>query len=163
MRECQGAAQLESESSRGRSKLNDRERRQAAIPILVFGTELVELYYSRQFQDREDGLFKLRNILKDSEEEPSYGFNKIARAATLLLHRAIRDAVFSVFNQAAETVRCLFVEFIPNKVTPSEVSRCVDRLLPELLAKSGDPSPRIHTLAQHTILRFEILWNYEKF
>lgn len=144
---------LESESAKNRSKMNDRERRQAAIPILVFGNELVELFYSRQFQDKEDGLFKLRSILKESEVEPSFGFNKIARASTLLLHRAIRDAVFSVFNQAAETVRCLFMEFVPNKVTPSEVSRCVDRLLPELLAKSGDPSARIHTLAQHTILR----------
>lgn len=28
----------------------------------------------------------------------------------------------------------------------------MDRLLPELLAKSGDPSPRVHNLAQHTIL-----------
>lgn len=78
--------------------------------------------------------------------------NKIARSATLLLHRAVRDAVFSAFNLAAETVRALFIEFIPDRVSASEVSRCVDRLLPELLAKSGDPSPRIHTLAQHTIL-----------
>ncbi|KAJ6647877.1 hypothetical protein Bhyg_03101 [Pseudolycoriella hygida] len=38
----------------------------------------------------------------------------------------------------------------------SEVARCVDRLLPELLAKSGDPSPRIHTLAQHTILTIAV-------
>lgn len=49
-------------------------------------------------------------------------------------------------------MRALFVEFVPGKVSASEVARCVDRLLPELLAKSGDPSPRIHTLAQHTIL-----------
>lgn len=48
--------------------------------------------------------------------------------------------MFKVFNQAAETTRCLFVEFVPNKVTSSEVARCVDRLLPELLAKSGDAS-----------------------
>ncbi len=86
LRECQTQSE---ENSRSRSKLNDREKRQAAIPILVFGTELVELFYSRQFQDREDGLFKLRSLLKDSEQEPSYGYNKIARAATLLLHRFV--------------------------------------------------------------------------
>lgn len=80
------------------------------------------------------------------------GINKIARSSTLLLHRAVRDAVYSVFSHAAETVRALFVEFVPGKVSHSEVARCVDRLLPELLAKCGDPSPRIHTLAQHTIL-----------
>lgn len=44
------------------------------------------------------------------------------------------------------------MNFYIYRVSPSEVARCVDRLLPELLAKSGDPSARIHTLAQHTIL-----------
>lgn len=113
----------------------------------------MELFYSRQYQDREDGLIHLTAILKgESTLDFAIGLNKIARSATLLLHRAVRDAVFSVFNYATETVRALFVEFVPGKVSASEVARCVDRLLPELLAKSGDPSPRIHTLAQHTIL-----------
>lgn len=112
----------------------------------------MELFYSRQFQDREEGLARLTAILKGEASDYSVGVNKIARCATLLLHRAVRDAVFSVFNHAAETVRALFMDFVPNRVSASEVSRNVDRLLPELLAKSGDPSPRIHTLAQHTIL-----------
>lgn len=41
LRECQGAGFFEGESTRGRSKLNDRERRQAALPILIFGIEMV--------------------------------------------------------------------------------------------------------------------------
>lgn len=139
-------------SSRGRSKLNDREKRQASIPILVFGLDIVELFYSRQFQDREEGLNKLRNILRDKTKPPEFGYNKTTRGATLLLHRAIRDAVFSVFSAAAETIRCMFCEFIPGKVSNPEIARCVDKLLPELLSKSGDPSPRVHNLAQHTIL-----------
>lgn len=94
----------------------------------------------------------MTGILKGEAFDYSIGVNKIARSATLILHRAVRDAVFSVFNHAAETVRALFMDFVPNRVTLSEVARCVDRLLPELLAKSGDPSARIHTLAQHTIL-----------
>lgn len=139
------------DATRGRSKLNDREKRQASIPILVFGIDIVELFYSRQFQDREDALTQLRDILR-SEQKPEFGYNKTTRGATILLHRAVRDAVFSVFSAAAETIRCLFCEFIPGKVSNSEVSRCVDKLLPELLSKSGDPSPRVHNLAQHTIL-----------
>lgn len=64
---------------RGRSKLNDRERRQASLPILVFGNEFIEMFYSRQFQDREDGLTRLRNILKgESMEVCTGGPNKIA-------------------------------------------------------------------------------------
>ncbi|XP_037819990.1 centrosomal protein of 104 kDa isoform X1 [Lucilia sericata] len=163
LRECQGTALLESDPNRGRSRLNDRERRQAALPILVFGNDMVEQFYSRQFQDREDGLVRLRNFLKgheietqpnanNSNSENTAGPNKVARSAAFLLHRSVRDAVYSVFNQATETVRVLFLEYVPGRVSQSEVARCVDRLLPELLAKSGDPSARIHTLAQHTIL-----------
>ncbi|XP_053957990.1 centrosomal protein of 104 kDa [Anastrepha ludens] len=175
LRECQGTALLEADPNRGRSRLNDRERRQAALPILVFGNDMVEQFYSRQFQDREDGLISLRNFLKgmnpdqsktntnpntnanshsncNSGSESTAGPNKVARSAALLLHRAVRDAVYSVFSQATETVRVLFLEYVPGRVSQSEVARCVDRLLPELLAKSGDPSARIHTLAQHTIL-----------
>jgi centrosomal protein CEP104 len=132
--------------------LNDREKRQASVPILVFGLDIVELFYSRQFQDKEEGLLQLRIILKDKEKPPEFGYNKTTRGATLLLHRAVRDAVFSVFSAAAETIRCLFCEFIPGKVSNAETARCVDKLLPELLSKSGDPSPRVHNLAQHTIL-----------
>lgn len=110
------------------------------------------MFYSRQFQDREEGLLMLRNVLKNKDAPPEFGYNKTTRGATLLLHRAVRDAVFSVFSAAAETIRSLFVEFIPGKVSPSEIARCVDKLLPELLSKSGDPSPRVHNLAQHTIL-----------
>ena len=105
---------------------------------------------------------RLRNFLKGQETETQHannsnnentaGPNKVARSAAFLLHRAVRDAVYSVFNQATETVRVLFLEYVPGRVSQSEVARCVDRLLPELLAKSGDPSARIHTLAQHTIL-----------
>lgn len=39
LRDCVTAQ--ECESARGRSKLNDRERRQAALPILIFGNDLV--------------------------------------------------------------------------------------------------------------------------
>lgn len=39
-----------------------------------------------------------------------------------------------------------------HSVSPAEVSRSVDKLLPELLTKSGDTSARIHHMAVHTIL-----------
>lgn len=112
----------------------------------------MELFYSKQFQDREDGLIQLRDILRETTKSPEFGYNKTTRGATLLLHRAIRDAVFSVFSAAAETIRCLFCEFIPGKVSSSEIARCVDKILPELLSRSGDPISRVHNLAQHTIL-----------
>lgn len=49
LRECQGAAILESDPCRGRSRLNERERRQAALPILVFGNDMVNLLAAHLF------------------------------------------------------------------------------------------------------------------
>lgn len=38
------------------------------------------------------------------------------------------------------------------RVAATEVARSVDKLLPELLTKSGDTSQRINQMAVHTIL-----------
>lgn len=38
------------------------------------------------------------------------------------------------------------------RVSSAEIARSVERLLPELLTKSGDTTPRIHNMAVHTIL-----------
>lgn len=94
----------------------------------------------------------MKTFLQEPKTVGLIDINKIARSATLLLHRAVRDVVFSVFNNATKAIRALFLDFVPGKVSLNEVARCVDRLLPELLSKSGDVSSRVHILAQHTIL-----------
>lgn len=38
------------------------------------------------------------------------------------------------------------------RVSTGEASRSIETLLPELLAKAGDTTPRIHNIATHTIL-----------
>ncbi|KAK3914647.1 Centrosomal protein of 104 kDa [Frankliniella fusca] len=146
-----GAHPDQEHSERPRSKLNERERKQAALPISVFGVEMVEKFYSKHFADKEEGLRRLRSELCD-EGRPTPQPNKKARAAIFLLHRALRDKVFSVYSLAAEVIRLFFTHFVPDRVSPAEVGRSVDRLLPELLLKSGDSTPRIHNMAVHTIL-----------
>ncbi|XP_034248897.1 centrosomal protein of 104 kDa [Thrips palmi] len=141
----------EPEHDRPRSKLNERERKQAALPISVFGVEMVEKFYSKHFADKEEGLRRLRAVLCD-EGRATPQPNKKARAAIFLLHRALRDKVFSVYSLAAEVIRLFFTNFVPDRVSSAEVARSVDRLLPELLLKSGDSTPRIHNMAVHTIL-----------
>ncbi|XP_066594183.1 centrosomal protein of 104 kDa [Prorops nasuta] len=148
-RECH----VENSETKITSKLNDREKKQAALPITVFGTEMVEKFYSKQFTDKEEGLIQLKEELKNFNSETSkHSANKTARAAILLLHRALRDKVFSVYSLAAQLIRIFFSEFASNRVSSTEISRSVDRILPELLAKSGDTTPRIHNMAVHTIL-----------
>jgi centrosomal protein CEP104 len=38
------------------------------------------------------------------------------------------------------------------RVVAGEIARSVERVLPELLSKSGDSTPRIHNMAVQTIL-----------
>ncbi|XP_033225058.1 centrosomal protein of 104 kDa isoform X2 [Belonocnema kinseyi] len=148
-RECH----TESTDTKIPSKLNDREKKQAALPISVFGMDMVEKFYSKQFTDKEEGLILLKQELRAFDPDTSkHSANKTARAAILLLHRALRDKVFSVYSLAAQLLRTFFSEFAANRVSPTEIARSVDRLLPELLTKSGDTTPRIHNMAVHTIL-----------
>lgn len=148
-RECH----LDSTETKVTSKLNDREKKQAALPIAVFGMDMVEKFYSKQFTDKEDGLMQLKEELKTFDPEVSrHSPNKTARAAILLLHRALRDKVFSVYSLAAQLIRIFFAEFAADRVSSTEIARSVERLLPELLTKSGDTTPRIHNMAVHTIL-----------
>ncbi|XP_066143045.1 centrosomal protein of 104 kDa isoform X2 [Euwallacea fornicatus] len=147
LRECQI-----DQDSKTTSKLTEREKKQASLPILVFGTDLVEKFYSKHYSDKEEGLQCLKEELLSYDNTKMHTPNKTARASVFLLHRALRDKVFTVYNLANEVIRLFFVQFVPGRVLPAEVSRSVDKLLPELLTKSGDTSARIHHMAVHTIL-----------
>ncbi|XP_063542566.1 centrosomal protein of 104 kDa [Cydia strobilella] len=150
--DCSGGGSASSHP-RPPHKLNERERKQAALPILIFGYPIVEKFYSKNYLDKEEGLARLRaELTSPSNGSTKTSPNKTARAAALLLQRALRDKVFSVYSQANEVLKTLFQEFVPNRVCAAEVGRCLEKLLPELLRACGDPAPRVHSTAQHTVL-----------
>ncbi|XP_064075101.1 centrosomal protein of 104 kDa isoform X1 [Vanessa tameamea] len=149
--ECSGGSA--SSHARAPHRLTERERKQAALPILIFGYPLVEKFFSKNYLDKEEGLARLRaELTSPSNGSTKTSPNKTARAAATLLQRALRDKVFSVYSQANEVVRVLFKEFVPDRVCAAEVGRCLEKLLPELLRACGDPAPRVHSTAQHTVL-----------
>ncbi|KAL1455476.1 hypothetical protein WDU94_009567, partial [Cyamophila willieti] len=143
------------------SKLNERDKKHAALPISVFGLPVIEKFFSKHYSDKEEGLRLLEANLRahirsefcksEGDIEP-HSPNKKARAATFLLHRALRDKVYVIYSVACEITRFFFSEFVCGRVTSSEIAKCIEKLLPELLTKSGDTMPRIHTIAIHTIL-----------
>ncbi|XP_050546423.1 centrosomal protein of 104 kDa isoform X2 [Daktulosphaira vitifoliae] len=136
------------------SKLSERDKKQVSIPIAVFGLSVVKHFFSKQYSDKVEGLKQMEGTIKDSiaNDNSHHSPNKMTRAAIQLLHRTLRDKVFAVYNLSADIIRFIFSEFIPGRVSTGEVSRSVETLLPELLAKSGDTTPRIHNIAIHTIL-----------
>ncbi|CAH0403059.1 unnamed protein product [Chilo suppressalis] len=151
--ECSGGSAASHHRPLQPHKLNERERKQAALPILIFGYPLVEKFYSKNYLDKEEGLARLRaELTAPSNGSTKTSPNKTARAAAILLQRTLRDKVFSVYSQTNEVVRVLFQEFVPDRVCAAEVGRCLEKLLPELLRACGDPAPRVHSTAQHTVL-----------
>ncbi|VVC35365.1 Armadillo-type fold,TOG domain,Armadillo-like helical,Galactose-binding domain-like [Cinara cedri] len=151
----QDSSTLPSASGVGASKLNERDKKQASIPIAVFGLPMVKHFFSKQYSDKVEGLklmeASMKNFMFDGIDV-RHSPNKMTRAAVQLLHRTLRDKVFAVYNLSAEIIRFLFSEFVPGRVTTGEASRSIETLLPELLAKAGDTTPRIHNIATHTIL-----------
>lgn len=97
------------------SKLSEREKKQAALPILVFGNDLVEKFYSKHYLDKEEGLERLKEELITYDNTRMHTANKTARAAIFLLHRALRDKVFSVYSLANEVIRLFFTQFVPGR------------------------------------------------
>ena len=76
----------------------------------------VEKFYSKQFTDKEEGLMQLKEELRQFDIEVSkHSANKTARATILLLHRALRDKVFSVYSLAAQLIRIFFAEFATDR------------------------------------------------
>ncbi|XP_031327961.1 centrosomal protein of 104 kDa-like [Photinus pyralis] len=110
LRECQ----MECET-KTTSKLTERERKQAALPILVFANDLVEKFYSKHYLDKEEGLNRLKEELLTYNANRMHTANKTGRAAIFLLHRALRDKVFSVYSLANEVIRLYFVQFVPGR------------------------------------------------
>uniref|UniRef100_A0A8D8T2D6 Centrosomal protein of 104 kDa n=1 Tax=Cacopsylla melanoneura TaxID=428564 RepID=A0A8D8T2D6_9HEMI len=150
-----------SRDSPATSKLNERDKKHAALPISVFGLPVIEKFFSKHYSDKEEGLRLLEANLrshirsefcKSEADIELHSPNKKARAATFLLHRALRDKVYVIYSVACEITRFFFSEFVCGRVTSSEIAKCIEKLLPELLTKSGDTMPRIHTIAIHTIL-----------
>lgn len=82
---------------------------------MVFGNELVEKFYSKHYLDKEEGLNRLKEELITYNNTRMHTANKTARAAIFLLHRTLRDKVFSVYNLANEVIRLFFVQFVPGR------------------------------------------------
>lgn len=97
------------------SKLTEREKKQAALSILVFGNDLVEKFYSKHYLDKEEGLNRLKEDLSGYDNTRMHTANKTGRGAVFLLHRALRDKVFSVYSLANEVIRMYFVHFVPTR------------------------------------------------
>ncbi|XP_050702856.1 centrosomal protein of 104 kDa-like isoform X2 [Eriocheir sinensis] len=134
--------------------LSEGDRNDAALPIDVFGSELVEKVYSKNYSEKEAGLSHLHQLLMNyTPEDTGVRPDRFVRAAVVVVRRGLRDKVFSVGQRAAHTLTHIITSFVSeHRVTRKEVAGILDKVLPDLLAKMADNAPRTQQLASSTVL-----------
>ncbi|XP_068203102.1 centrosomal protein of 104 kDa [Palaemon carinicauda] len=135
--------------------LTEVDRKDAALPIDVFGCEVVEKIYSKNYAEKESGLKNLQSEMTRYSAENSGGVrpDKFVRASGILIRRALKDKVYSVALLASHTLSQLLNEFFgKHKVSRKEISATFEKVLPDLLAKTSDNATRTQNLAVKTIL-----------
>ncbi|KAG8183807.1 hypothetical protein JTE90_027733 [Oedothorax gibbosus] len=126
-------------------KLTEKERREASLPIDVFGLNLVEKMYSKSFDQREEAMKELQVFLEKYQKKgKSHPPNDVIKAATFLIQKALCDKVFSIYTAALNILAICFKYFIPtHQVSKVEASYLAEKSMPEIINKLGDTAPRL--------------------
>ncbi|NWT70840.1 CE104 protein, partial [Prunella himalayana] len=130
-------------------QLTEKALREASPVVEVFGEALVSGAYSRTWTSREDALLTVyKKLMEVSVDTPKEDLRDMLRAAVLLVRRAIKDTVSSVFQASLKLLKMIITQYIPkHKLGKLETSHCVETTLPHLLSRTGDSSSRLRLLA----------------
>ncbi|XP_069990312.1 centrosomal protein of 104 kDa isoform X3 [Penaeus vannamei] len=134
--------------------LTEADKKDAALPIDVFGRELVEKIYSKNYSDKENGLKQLqREMTAYSPDGSGVRPDRFVRASVVLVRKALKDKVYSVALLASQTLSLLLSDFFSkHKVTKKEMTSTLEKVLPDLLAKTSDNATRTQNLATTAVL-----------
>ncbi|XP_035225649.1 centrosomal protein of 104 kDa-like isoform X3 [Stegodyphus dumicola] len=135
-------------------KLTEKERREASLPIEVFGIELVEKMYSKAFKQREESMKNISAYLEKYQKKgKSHAPNEVIRAVSILIQRAFFDNVHSIYAAALNILTECFKHFIPqNQVSKSETNFLVDKCIPEIMNKLGDTASRLKNASMEYLI-----------
>uniref|UniRef100_A0A7M4F2R0 Centrosomal protein of 104 kDa n=2 Tax=Crocodylus porosus TaxID=8502 RepID=A0A7M4F2R0_CROPO len=133
--------------------LTEKALREASPAIEVFGEALVAGAYSKTWSYREDALLAIyKKLMEISVSTPKEDLKNMLRAAVFLIRRATKDIVSSVFQASLKLLKMIITQYIPkHKLGKLETAHCVDRILPNLLSRTGDSSTRLRVVASNFI------------
>uniref|UniRef100_T1JKS3 TOG domain-containing protein n=1 Tax=Strigamia maritima TaxID=126957 RepID=T1JKS3_STRMM len=95
--------------------LSDRDRREAVLPVDVFGLNLVENAYSKTFSERILALKAIQKHLRDfTPDKFDVSTTKMFKASVFLILKALNDNVLTVFTQAINVLTSLLKRFPEN-------------------------------------------------
>lgn len=133
--------------------LTEKALREAGPALEVFGDVLVAGAYSKTWSYREDSLLAIyKKMMEVPVSMPKDELKNLLRGAVFLIMRAIKDIVSSVFHASLKLLKMIVTQYIPkHKLGKQETAHCVERTLPNLLARTGDSSARIRIAAANFI------------
>jgi len=133
----------------GPEAMSEKNIREAASAIDVFGLPLVAGAYSKTWSFREDTLLAVYKLLSELPVgTPKEELRIQLKAALFLVKRSIRDKVHSVFHASLKLLELILVDFIPrHKLAKSDVLKAVTMTLPNLILKTGETVVRSRSTA----------------
>nr|XP_021510855.1 centrosomal protein of 104 kDa isoform X2 [Meriones unguiculatus] len=133
--------------------LTEKALREASSAIDILGEALVAGAYSKMWSCREDALLALyKKLMEMPVGTQKEDLKNMLRASVFLIRRAIKDIVSSVFQASLKLLKMIITQYIPkHKLSKQETTHCVERVVPLLLARTGDSSARLRVIALNFI------------
>lgn len=131
--------------------MSEKDLREASSTIDIFGQSLVSKAYSKNWINREDALQTLAQQMVElsKTEDP----RTILKASILLIKKGIDDQVSAVFKALQKLLQMILIEFIPqNKIPRVEIVYLLEKIMPNLLHKTGDTAVRTREEAKRFVL-----------
>ncbi|CAB4008149.1 Hypothetical predicted protein, partial [Paramuricea clavata] len=143
-----------SPSQGGPSELKEKDAREAALAIDVFGEHVVRCVYTKQWKYRQEGMEVIKRELTSEKPESiaERDSRSVIRAVVDLLKKGINEQVHPVFVLCLSILKDLLTTYIPKQEAQSEIPFVLQKTIPLLLPKTGDMTSRIKNSAMEFII-----------
>uniref|UniRef100_A0A914XAP4 UVR domain-containing protein n=1 Tax=Plectus sambesii TaxID=2011161 RepID=A0A914XAP4_9BILA len=119
------------------AQLHPSDRRYASSAINVFGFQIVKNAYSKNWEQRRDGLLAIKQKL-NSDADKGDATNWL-QAAQPIIEKGLRDKVFAVYSTALDVLNFVVLSYIPkHKLQKSMGSSMANRTASILVSRTGD-------------------------
>ncbi|XP_068607366.1 centrosomal protein of 104 kDa [Brachionichthys hirsutus] len=139
--------------------LTESVKREAGLAIDVYGESLISDLYSKTWSNREGALLALhKKLLEVSPTTPKEELRNMIRAAVFLVKKTLLEKVSSVFHSSLKLLHFLLSQLIPGQAMGrTEMTHCLEQTWPNLLARTGETTTHLRTLATNFILEIAVL------
>nr|XP_061802152.1 centrosomal protein of 104 kDa-like [Nerophis lumbriciformis] len=147
----------QSEAGQEPPPLSEKAKKEAALPIEVFGESLVASAYSTSWSHREDALLAVHKKLSEVPSTiPKEELRGMIRASVFLVRRALVEKVLPVFQASLKLLLFMLSQLIPG-LGRGEVTYCLEKIWPNLLSSTGNSISRFRISGTACIQEIAVL------